>query len=73
MRPERKNAADHRPRASGVRLENGMRCFLWHGRYDPRGYVPPRAYEADAELIDHHPQTGKAFRESQWWIFLKRK
>lgn len=56
-----------------IRLEDGRVAFRWPCLYDPRGYVPPRAYEADAELVDHHPQTGRAFRESQWWIFLQRK
>ncbi len=54
-------------------LEDGTIAFRWHGRSDPRGYVPPRGYEAIADLIETHPQSGRAFKESEWWIFLKPK
>lgn len=74
MKAGRKKASDRRPRASGyVWLESGMRCFRWHGRYDPRGYVPQRGYAAVADLIEHHPLTGAFLGESQWWMFLKPK
>lgn len=51
-------------------LEDGVVAFRWHGRSDPRGYVPPRGMNASADLIEHHPATGKFLGESQWWIFL---
>ncbi len=54
-------------------LEDGLVAFRWHGRSDPRGYVPPRKYEAVADLVETHPFTGRVFKESEWWIFLRKK
>jgi len=54
-------------------LENGVTAFKWRCLYDPRGFVPPRGYTAEASLIEHHPATGRFLGESQWWMFLKRK
>jgi len=54
-------------------LENGIVAFKWHGRSDPRGYVPPRGFTADADLIEYHPNNGLFMGRSEWWIFLKPK
>jgi len=54
-------------------LEDGVVAFRWHGRSDPRGYVPPHGSMAGADLIEHHPATGKFLGESQWWILLTPK
>lgn len=53
-------------------LENGVIAFPWHNRSDPRGYVPPPGYAAQADLIEHHLATGRFFGESRWWVFLRR-
>jgi hypothetical protein len=49
----------------------GVLAFRWHGRSDPRGYVPPRGTTAEADLIEHHPLTGRFLGRSEWWIFLR--
>ena len=54
-------------------LENGVIAFKWHNRYDPRGYVPPRGYAAEAALVEHHPFTGRFMGRSEWWMFLTTK
>jgi hypothetical protein len=53
-------------------LEDGTVALRWHGRSDPRGYVPPRGCDAQAGLIEVHPVTGRFLGESEWWIFLTR-
>ncbi len=56
-----------------VPVAEGLLAFRWHNRSDPRGYVPPRGYTAEADLIEHHPATGKFLGRSEWWIFLTVK
>lgn len=46
-----------------------FRVRRWRGCGDVRGHRPAKGWEASAELIDSHPITGKALRQSQWWIF----
>lgn len=53
-------------------LEGGLVAFRWNGRGDVRAYVPPRGFAATADLVDHHPATGRFLGESQWWVFLER-
>ena len=56
-----------------ILVSEGVLAFRWHSRSDPRGYMPPRGYTAEADLIEHHPLTGKFLDRSEWWIFLTLK
>jgi hypothetical protein len=53
-----------------IALDRGVLAFRWHGG-DPRGYMPPRGHTAQADLIEHHPLTGRFLGRSEWWIFLR--
>ena len=45
-----------------------VRWFRWAGG-DPRGYCPPKGWEAVPDQLDYHPITGKRFRDApQWWV-----
>ena len=44
------------------------RWFKWTKNDEIRSYKPPKGWIANAELLDHHPVTGKPFKQSQWWI-----
>ena len=35
---------------------------------DPRGYRPDKGWEAQADMLDYHPTTGKPLKSAQWWI-----
>ena len=38
------------------------------GAGDVRGHRPRRGWEAEAELLDVHPVTGRPLPGSRWWI-----
>ena len=45
-----------------------VRWAKWHGLCDVRLHRGPAGWDVTAELRDTHPITGKALKESQWWI-----
>lgn len=38
------------------------------GKRDVRLCPPNKGWVREAVLIDRHPTTGKAFKQSQWWF-----
>lgn len=54
-------------------LGNGVTAFKWRCLYDPRGYVPPKGYTAEATLVEYHPNNGLYLGRSEWWTFLTKK
>jgi hypothetical protein len=38
------------------------------GEGDVRGHRPRRGWEAETELLDVHPVTGRPLPGCQWWI-----
>lgn len=45
-----------------------VRWFRHDGNNDVRGHRPPPGWQAQADLLDHHPLTGRPLPSSQWWI-----
>jgi hypothetical protein len=45
-----------------------VRWFRHDGDHDVRSHRSPNGWDAHADLIDHHPITGKPLRRSEWWI-----
>lgn len=35
---------------------------------DPRCHCPPKGWDANADMLEYHPITGKRFQMPQWWI-----
>lgn len=44
------------------------RWFRWTGSGDVRGHRPPKGWTCYAMQLDSHPVTGKALKQSQWWV-----
>jgi hypothetical protein len=42
------------------------RWRLFNGRGDVRAFRAPRGWQASADLIDAHPETGSYFGVSDW-------
>ena len=49
--------------------ENGTtRWRRFNGEGDVRAYRGPKEWTCNADLIEHHPITGKCLGRSEWWI-----
>lgn len=55
-----------RPRMATIYAPGTVRARRWNGDGDVRGYRPPSAWTACADLTDIHPITGRTLPRVVW-------